>query len=78
MAANAQRRLIADYLQSRGFDVPDGPTIPPLDVAERDTAALALAVTLAAVELGIPEAHLQTLSPGNLFVRARHRAGQAT
>lgn len=53
MAPSAHQRHIAAFLEQHCFEIPDGPTVPPLDVAERDLAVLALALSDLAVALGL-------------------------
>lgn len=51
--SSAHERAIAEFLVNHFFEVPDGPTLPPLDVAERDVTVLALALAELATALGL-------------------------
>lgn len=44
---------VSGFLRSHGFDAPESPTLPDLDVAERDVRALGLALRDLATALGL-------------------------
>lgn len=53
MTDSAHQKSVAAFLATHCFEIPSGPTVPPLDVAERDIAVIALALSDLATSLGL-------------------------
>lgn len=49
----AHQKAVAAFLTQHAFEIPDGPTVPPLDVAERDVEIIALALSDLATSMGL-------------------------